>query len=274
MRCTVLGSTGFIGSNLAAFLRTGGHEVNTPPRESTEIFSRPLGNVFYCIGLTADFRTRPFDTVRAHVSLLNEILERADFDSLLYLSSTRVYGRGSDGSETAPVMIDVSDPSDLYNLSKLAGESLCRSCGRPGVKVVRLSNVVGSDPASENFLFALIREALSGRITLRSAPDSSKDYILLEEVVTLLPRIALEGKEWLYNVASGTNISNREVVERLASLTGCELEVNTDSPLLSFPAIRIERIRTEFGFSPAPVLDALPKLIADCRAQSSEKSAS
>ena len=35
----------------------------------------------------------PFDTIRAHVSVLSEVLEHAEFESLLYLSSTRVYGR-------------------------------------------------------------------------------------------------------------------------------------------------------------------------------------
>lgn len=265
MKYTVLGATGFVGRHLVETLRAAGHDVYAPPKGSLQLFERPLGHVLYCIGLTADFRSRIFDTVRAHVSVLAEVLEKADFESLLYLSSTRVYGRNAVGAERAAMAVDVSDPSDLYNISKLAGESLCRSCGRANVKVARISNIVGHDPASENFLLALIREALSGRIELQSDPASSKDYILLDDVIALLPQIALAGRDWIYNVASGVNVQHRAIAERLVALTGCELALRPQAPLINFPAIDVARIRSEFGFTPASVLDALPELVAACR---------
>jgi nucleoside-diphosphate-sugar epimerase len=262
MNYTVLGASGFVGRHLAASLQSAGHGVYAPDKGNVEMFRRPLGHVFYCIGLTADFRTRPFDTVRAHVSVLADVLEKADFDSLVYLSSTRVYGRGFSGAEQTNLAVDVADPSDLYNLSKLAGESLCRSCGRSGVKVARLSNVVGPDHASENFLYALIREAFSGRIELQSDPESSKDYILISDVVSLLPRIGEQGRDWIYNVGSGINVRHRDIGARLADLTGCEVAVRPNAPRFDFPAIDVTRIRSEFDFSAASVLDTLPGLVA------------
>jgi nucleoside-diphosphate-sugar epimerase len=221
--------------------------------------------VLYCIGLTADFRSRPFDTMRAHVSVLTDVLENAQFESLVYLSSTRVYARNALGNENAAITVDVSDPSDLYNISKLAGEALCHSCGKPGVKVARLSNVVGYDPASENLLSTLTKEALAGRIELQSDPSSSKDYITLEDVVWLLPQIAVSGQERLYNVASGKNVCNQEIVDRLIELTGCELAVCSSAPILHFPLIDIEKVRSEFGYFPTSVLNTVPKLIAASR---------
>jgi nucleoside-diphosphate-sugar epimerase len=262
MNYTVLGATGFIGSHLVRALRDAGHDVYAPAKDDKTIFERPLGHVLYCIGLTADFRSRPFDTVRAHVSIVADVLEKADFDSLVYLSSTRVYARSAAGKESASLAVDVSDPSDLYNLTKLTGESLCRSCNRPNVKIARLSNVIGRDHHSENFLFALIREALSGRIELQSDPDSEKDYILLDDVVSLLPRIAAEGKGWLYNVASGTNVTHRDIVDALIKLTGCEVAVRPGAPRFDFPEIDIAQLRSEFGFAAAPILESLPKLVA------------
>jgi nucleoside-diphosphate-sugar epimerase len=262
MNYTVLGASGFIGSHLVASLRNAGHEVYAPAKGDRGVFERPLGHVLYCIGLTADFRSRPFDTVHAHVSVLADVLEKADFDSLVYLSSTRVYARSPSGKESVSLAADVADPSDLYNLSKLTGESLCRSCNRLNVKVARLSNVIGRDHQSDNFLFALIREAVNGRIELQSDPDSAKDYILLEDVVSLLPRIATEGKRWLYNVASGTNVRHRDIVAVLAGLTGCEVAVRPDAPRLDFPEIDIAQLRSEFGFAAAPILETLPSLVA------------
>lgn len=262
---TVLGASGFVGSALAASLRARGHAVFAPARADPAVFERSLGHVIYCIGMTADFRSKPFETVDAHVGVLAQVLGRASFDSLLYLSSTRVYGNGDQAREDARLQVDPNDPSDLYNLTKLAGESLCRNCGKPGVKVARLSNVVGSDPDSPNFLASLMREALAGRIELRSDPASAKDYVLLDDVVALLPAIAVAGRHWLYNVASGERISHAQLVAALVSLTGCASAVAPGSPRFDFPDIDIGRVRAEFGFSPSPVLAQLPRLVEQAR---------
>ena len=262
MKFTVLGAAGFIGKNLVAHLRGEGHDVLTPARDDQSVFTQPLGHVFYCIGLTADFRSRPFDTVRAHVSVLADILQHANFNSFVYLSSTRVYAKSRHASEQEALVVDPNDPSDLYNLSKLAGESLCRTSKRGGVKVVRLSNVIGPDSGSDNFLFVLIREALSGRIVLQSDPMSRKDYIWIDDVVRLLPRVASEGQHWLYNVASGENLRHEEIIARLSSLTGCAVEVAQDAVPQLFPVIDIDRIRREFDFVAKPILYNLPDLIS------------
>jgi nucleoside-diphosphate-sugar epimerase len=262
---TVLGASGFIGSALAASLRVQGHSVHAPRRADPAIFDADLGHVIYCIGMTADFRSKPFETVDAHVAVLADVLRRARFESLLYLSSTRVYGNASQAQEQACLQVDPGDPSQLYNLTKLTGEALCRSCAKPGVKVARLSNVVGSDPDSDNFLSALIREALAGRIELQSDPDSSKDYILLDDVVALLPAIAVGGKHWLYNVASGSNLRHAELVARLAALTGCAVGVRPAAPRVDFPVIDTARIRDEFRFSAGCVIDHLARLVEQAR---------
>jgi nucleoside-diphosphate-sugar epimerase len=256
VRCSVLGAGGFIGRHLTESLRRAGHEVQTP----SEYFGADLGHVFYCIGVTADFRTRPFDTMRAHVSLLAEVLERARFDSLVYLSSTRVYARCQSGREDQPITVDVADPSDLYNLSKLAGEALCR--GR--AKVARLSNVVGENPESQDFLYSLIRAARAGRIELQSDLSSEKDYVSIDDVVAALPGISL-ATDWLFNLGGGRNLSHREIVERLVALTGCEVVVRDQAPLHKFPAIDIGRARAQLDYNPSPVLELLPRLVESTR---------
>jgi len=258
---TILGASGFIGRHLHAHLVGCGHEVWAPARGDPEIFSRQLGHVFYCIGLTADFRQKPYDTVRAHVGVLADVLQHSCFESLVYLSSTRIYARNLIANEQSLVTVDSSNPSDLYNLSKLAGESLCRSCGRPGVKVARLSNIVGEDLQSNNFIFDLIREALAGSITLQLHPDSCKDYLWVDDAVDLLVRVAVSGKSLVYNVASGTNVRHRELAEILVRHTGAKLAYQDDAMLVEFPRIDTRRIVDEFSFVPQPVIDRLPGLI-------------
>lgn len=258
MKWTVLGARGTIGRRLVAHLQALGQTVDTPSRGDDGLYQRSLGHVIYSIGLTADFRQRPYDTVDAHVSELAELLKHGDFESLLYLSSTRVYGRAVGGREDSLLPVLVQDPSDLYNLSKLMGESLCLQDARTGVRVVRLSNVVGGEDAdSANFVPSLVREARSGRIVLQTAEDSAKDYIHIDDVAELLPRIAVDGRERLYNVASGTQTTHAQWVGQLAVWTGCSVEVVADAPTVRFISIDIGRLQAEFDFQPRSVLASL-----------------
>lgn len=258
MKFTVLGATGVIGRHLVNYLQSCGEDVFTPTRDDDSIFTRPLGNIIYAIGITADFRSRPIDTVHSHVCVLADILRHADFNSLLYLSSTRVYMGAATSLEENTFRVTPQDPSDLYNLSKLMGESLCLLCGRQGIKIARLSNVVGGeDHNSENFIPSLIRDAHNGRIILRTDLHSAKDYIHIDDVSSLLYKIASTGRYNIYNVASGRQVSHAEWVNRLASKTGCTVEVEKGSPVIQLPPINVERISKEFCFQAKSVFDAL-----------------
>jgi len=263
MKFTVLGASGFIGSHLSHHLLQQGHECFTPARDDASIYTQHLGHVIYCIGLTADFRTRPFDTVRAHVGLLTDVLEKTQFESFLYLSSTRVYGNSSSALEEAPILASPQTHSDLYNISKLMGESLTLCCGKPSTRVVRLSNVYGNDAESENFLTSIVRDAvLNKHIHLHSALESAKDYVDIENVVEILPKIAVSGKGNLYNVASGINVSNGRIIEKLLTITASTFEVSFDAKSLCFPVIDISKIKQEFSFAPNMLLDKLDMLVS------------
>lgn len=253
---TVLGASGYIGSRLVAHLRTQGHTVWAPARGDAKLLQRPLGHVLYCAGLTADFRSRPFDTADAHVGLLNEVLRHARFDSLLYLSSTRVYMGSSSTHEDAPLTVLPGDPSYLYNLTKLTGESLCHASGRPGVRVARLSNVVGPgmDATSGNLVADLVHQAQRGRIVLRSDPQSAKDYVHIDDLLDWLPRIALTGRAATYNVASGRQTLHAQWLAWLQARTGCTVEVAADAPLQQFSPIDVQRMQAEWGATPRAVL--------------------
>lgn len=253
---TVLGASGYIGSRLTNHLRAQGHTVWSPERGHPGLYTRSLGHVLYCVGLTADFRSRPFDTVEAHVSLLNAVLQRARFDSLLYLSSTRVYLGAGATHEDTPLTVIPGDPAYLYNLTKLSGESLCHASGRKGVRVARLSNVVGPgmDATSGNLVADLVGQARTGHVVLRSAAESAKDYVHVADLLDLLPRIAVAGRSTVYNVASGCQTTHAQWLEWLQAWTGCTVEVAAEAPLQYFPPIDVQRLRAEWGVAPRAVL--------------------
>ena len=265
-RFTVLGGRGFIGSHLVSHLRASGYNCNVPERDQILELTGSLGHVIYCIGLTADFRDRPFDTIEAHTGLFAKVLRDTSFDSLLYLSSARVYQTGDSGAETAAFVTDPNDPSQLYNLSKLTAECLCLSAQRPNVRIVRLSNVYGPDFESNNFLTDVIRQAVAhGNVRIEMQPDSAKDYVALADVTEMLPRIALGGRHRIYNLASGRNVSNAEIVKELCRCIECRVEWPPAGAPTVAPIISIDRLKGEFGYAPRLLTDELPSLVASYR---------
>lgn len=250
MKFTVLGAGGFIGSQLAEALKHSG-AVYAPLRQDgsdipDEVLKRDLGHVFYCIGLTANFRNRPFNTVEAHVCILRRILEQARFESLTYLSSTRVYEGSATTHEASILQVSPSNPGHLYNLSKLMGESLCLASRRK-TKVARLSNVFGRTMPQQNFISQLLNEAANtGRVQFLTDPNSVKDYVSVRDVIRWLPQIALHGKHSIYNVASGINTSNAEIAILLEK-KGIAVSFAENAPAWSFPIIDTHRLAQEFG---------------------------
>lgn len=222
----------------------------------------------YCAGLTADYLARPFDTVQAHVSLLAQVLQQGQFESLVYLSSTRLYDALGAGvaHEDAALPMDPSNPRHLYDLSKGLGEALCHSTARGRAKVARLACVYEGPQDADGFVPGLLRQLQAARqqglmhIDVASSPAFARDYVHLDDVVQALIRIALHGKHPVYNVASGENISNAALFAHLQTLWGCTLHPLLSTVPAPVPRVAIERLRTELGWQPRPLFSALDAL--------------
>jgi nucleoside-diphosphate-sugar epimerase len=246
---TVLGAAGFIGSHLVEHLARTGLDHWAPARGEA-ITGRDLGHVIDCIGLTGDFRERPHDAAEAHVGRLIDLVRDCMFDSLLYLSSTRVYRYGT-GREDDPIGVRPEEADQLYDLTKLAGEAIVHALGDRG-RVARLSHVYGPGQGP-SFLASVLDAAPTGRVHLQTSLDSTHDFVSVRDVTPLLVRIALEGTHRTYNVASGIDVTNAELVDAL----GCVAEVQAGAPVVRPPAVDISRVRDELGFAPARILEEL-----------------
>lgn len=267
MRFTVFGSTGFIGGALTAHLRAEGHHVSTPTRHERP--TGDLGHVVYAIGLTGDFRSRPLDTVDAHVTALADRIRHARFESWLYLSSTRVYsGLGSATVSEESVPLARVDSDGIYDLSKLLGEAICASRPEPTVRVARVSNVYGPGAHSDTFLGMLLADVAAGRdITIGESPDSSKDYVAIDDLCRMLTRVATTGQHRLYNLASGQPVTHGEIAEVIAARTQVGVTFAPDGPTRTFPTIDVSRIRGETGLRPARLTEHLPDMLAEAVGQ-------
>lgn len=262
---SIFGGKGFVGGRLVAHYQRLGRDVRVITRDNWPKDGEALGEVIYAIGMTASFRRFPLQTAQTQVVHLHEVLSRYTYASLLYLSSTRVYRDARSTREDTPLLLRPTRPDDVYNATKLAGEALCAALENPKVRVARLANVYGASDHSEVFLTDVIREAAgTSKVLLRSAPQSAKDFIHVEDAVALLAAISEGGRHGFYNVASGINTTNEELAEILRGLD-VDVQFLPDAPDISFPLIDTSRARAEFPIVPKSLPMALANVYRDIK---------
>jgi nucleoside-diphosphate-sugar epimerase len=255
-RFTVVGGRGFIGSALCAALHAGGNDVVSATHRDVP-YGVPLGHVIYASGVSASTAEDASYAYAAHVEGVRRILDAGAFDSLLYLSSTRVYDGATATSEDTAPAVRPAEGRDLYRITKLAGEALCLAHAAPAVRVARLSNVSGANFASPLFLSDVLRQAVrERRVAVRTTRESAKDYIPLGEACRYLIAIARGGRERLYNVAQGENVANGTIYDALAA-RGIEIEIAPGAATVLTPPIDVRRLHAEFG----PSRESLPALL-------------
>ncbi len=156
-----------------------------------------------------------------------------------------------------------SDPSDLYSLTKLAGEALCLADPRATTRVARLSNVYGIDMPAATFLGEVLHQGhVTGKVVFHQGPSSARDYVSVAAVARLLPAIASNGRHRLYNVAAGTNTDHAEVALRLRAIAGWQTSFACNAPTVRHLPIDTTRTDTEFGPTCSDLLADLPALLA------------
>jgi nucleoside-diphosphate-sugar epimerase len=269
MKATIIGGKGFIGRHLVDRLIATGWSCRVPERHEVDNSQENMGHVFFCAGLTADYLRRPFETIEAHVSLLSRILQTNRFESLVYLSSTRLYDSqpGSEGKEEMPLLLTPANPRHLYDLSKALGESLCLATGKGRARIARLSCVYKDHTDGEGFLPMLLRRIIADNcLTLEvdSSPSFARDYVAVDDVVEALILIATQATQSIYNVASGENTSNDTLFTTLSKISGCRIIPlqARGAAANAAPRISIRRIAEEFGWKPVPVMEKIRTILA------------
>jgi nucleoside-diphosphate-sugar epimerase len=190
-------------------------------------------------------------------------LQHGQFDSLTYLSSTRVYinSTNSQVEENDDIIVNPNNADDLYTLTKLTGERICLSSGK-NVKIARLSNIIGNDTNSTNFLTDIVSKIIStGSFTLYSTLKSSKDYLYIDDAVDLLINVAIKGNQKMYNIAAGNNTSNEEIINELKKHASFTYNIAENAREIIFPIISVDKIKAEFDFKPSNIVFKIPSLL-------------
>ncbi len=223
MRVAMVGASGLIGHAIAEKLITDGHQIVRVGRQpSDEIFfdlSEPsplaadafagCSALVHAAGVTdEDFadRDRAFRKATNGATALLGAAELAGIKQLVYVSSAHVYGplEGRIDENRPP------NPVADYAVAHFATEQLFRRTGAQSsaaTLVLRPCAVYGLPPSLPRFQrwslvpFDFPRQALSGRIVLKSSGVQRRNFVAAESLAWLVA-------EWLAKPASGATVTN------------------------------------------------------------------
>ena len=146
---------------------------------------------------------------------------------LVYASTVAVYEPSLQPHREASRLA----PTDIYGISKLAGEQLVTWCGgRTGIAtgIARLSNVYGPDETNPHLIPAVIEQAKRDQVLTLGDLSTRRDYVFTGDVARALLSFAdltLEGKSALCNVGTGLARSGHEIVSAIAEALSSQLTV-------------------------------------------------
>lgn len=254
----VSGARGFLGQALSTGMSLSGHHFVGFSRDtSTGFFSLADDEVlarceaFIHLGEPANvhiFNANPHPsallTSETAVNLADRFAER-----LIYASSSLVYGTKSGDPQTASAKVF---PQDAYSEMKLRNEEIVLERG--GL-VMRLSNVFGFGMSPETVIPRLVRQVSSGKIIdLKNNPV--RDFLHVEDFVSLALLIATNGGSGIFNVGSGVGRSIGDLVKVIAEIQGIEqLTTKVDEPNADYSdclVLDISRTTETFGWVPSP----------------------
>lgn len=259
---TVFGGRGFIGSEFVKELNQQGHEVYVPKRSDEEIYTKNLGNIIYSAGY-GDCQKDPHNVLHANVTLLSSLLEKATFEKLVYISSTRVYMNQNNSFENSDLVVSFDDNRKLFNLTKLVSEELCLKSNKDCL-IVRPSNVYGLAIDSPLFLPSIVRDAIRKQtVDMYVTPSYSKDYVYVDDLVKATIKLIALDTKGIINIASGVNTSAKEIAECLIKFTNCDVNWKVAQDVDHFSKIDISKLSKTIDYRPSELMSNLNKMISD-----------
>jgi UDP-glucose 4-epimerase len=255
-RVLVTGGSGFIGSHLVQRLLQSGAEVAVTVRYGNVMKNERLRDCWDDVRIIeADLRNRGAlaglqsfaPEVVFHLAAYNHVgqsfvqveecfdvnakgtanlLDTCDgVEKFVYMSTSEVYGH-----QTRVPFVETMNPEPIspYAITKYAGELYCRMkqriAGETSVAIVRPFNVYGPYQSTKAVIPELIIDCLSGKAIRTTTGAQTREFNYVADTVEGLIRTAEHpGRiDGVMNIASGEEVAIRDLVAKIAALTGTE----------------------------------------------------
>ncbi|MBP9711283.1 MAG: NAD(P)-dependent oxidoreductase [Candidatus Pacebacteria bacterium] len=233
----ITGPTGFLGSHIVGQAQKRGYEVHVIAHKQVALEDRsavekllqtvkpdavihPATSTLMS-GKTADPHTLIATNVEGAAHLMDAAVA-VGVKAFINIGSIAEYG-----PKDHPVKeSELCEPGELYAVTKLAattyGQSLARRTGFPFMSF-RLTTPYGPRIQAGRLVRVLIEKIKSGERIPLSSPETSRDYVFVEDVPPLLFEALEKAGQYkgeIFNLGSGERTTIVELVETLETMLG------------------------------------------------------
>lgn len=265
-RILVTGATGYVGRQVMAALRAGGHDAVGATREDADLMEqdqverllatvRPT-HLLHLAWVTAHgaFWTHPDNErwLEASLRLVEEFARQGGRRVVTAGSCTEYSWKGAAPLSEAHTPCEPATP---YGQAKLAlyrrTAQLCRDRGLSHAHA-RLFFSYGPGEKPERLVPLVIRSLLGGRPFEISTPDSVRDYLDVRDLGRALVLLTVSDIQGAINVAAGIGVTVRSLAEAIADIAGRGELLSFRSPAPADSVVAdTGRLSRELGFAPA-----------------------
>jgi len=209
----VTGSSGFMGRNLT---RKMDHYTAIPHEDIQKTELKPYSRFFF-LSTYGNMASHDDDNMilQANVGDLMRVLEQTDF----YKINSFVYTSSSSTKLKTQTM---------YSRSKRAAEEILLSFiekySAP-ICIIQPFSVTGVGEQKEHLIPTLIRSCMEGEM-IDFVPEPSHDFIDIDDVVEGMMSLSNHRVRGIYELGSGKQYTNREVLGMVERATGKKAAVN------------------------------------------------
>lgn len=268
MKYTVIGSTGFIGSEISNYLMqsgenecigVGSHMCDlTDAAKAQEVLPSLVRDavVVYAAGIPR-LRSNTLEAMIANISMLFNLLnvfKTASPEKVIFLSSVEVYG----APKSLPIVEDSKiKPETMYGIGKVTGELMLQaSIEKIPLAILRLPGVYGIDDKGLGLIGKLmqcIRDCKE--FTLLGNGLEQRDFLYSGDIPRAVEALAkTDFKKVIINLVSGKSHTVAEIMDMLFKRYGdCPVRALPGTTLpchLSFDASMREKVIKGFEMTP------------------------
>jgi dTDP-glucose 4,6-dehydratase len=158
---------------------------------------------------------------------LLENFRNAKHGRMVHISTDEVYGHlgftDDPFTESTPI-----NPRSPYAASKASSDLLCLAyinTFKCNISITRCCNNYGPNQHSEKFLPTIIRTLSQGKkVPVYGDGLNIREWIHVNDHISACWLVACNGKNEVYNIGSGIEVANIELVDKICTIMGKELD--------------------------------------------------
>lgn len=277
MKILVTGSNGFIGSNVAKWLKERGHYIIGLGRHeesqaevdeyiqcdlnSDKVFEIECDGIDALVHLAADMRKEPHTVTVVEANCtgtqrLLELCEEKNVPVFVQLSSLPVIGKPAECPITEHHSLK---PPTVYHATKLMQEYLANYADyKHGLRTVsfRISAPVGNGMNPKTIFPVFVDKALKGEdLVLLGKGSRKQSYVHVDDIAQAIYKaIVSEKAHGVYNLSSRNLLSNLELAEKIVEISNSSSEIKfsgTEDPSdTEVWEVSLEKIERDMGYVP------------------------